>query len=116
MNRAKVVAGEGCAGVKSLFVAGVIPVIFRKACKDLFRQRLFQEDVFFLVQQVEGGHGGEHVQFVVHEGGGGGSGSPAVGQFVSATGACFVAGRGFMVVFGIDGEHGEPAVVQHLFE
>ena len=69
MNRAKVVAGEGCAGVKSLFVAGVIPVIFRKACKDLFRQRLFQEDVFFLVQQVEGGHGGEHVQFVVHRGG-----------------------------------------------
>ena len=94
----------------------MIPAFFCKACEDLLGQRLFQEDVFFLVQQVEDGHGGEYVRFVVGEGGGGGSGSPAVGQLVSATGACFVAGRGFMVVFGIDGEHGEPAVVQHLLE
>lgn len=114
MNREKAIKGKGCAGLKSLFVPELIPAFFCKARKNLFRQCLFQEDVFFFVQQVEGGHGGEYIRFVV--GGGGGSGYPAVGQFVSVVGMCFGTGRGFMVAFGIDGKHGEPVVVQHLPE
>lgn len=42
--------------------------------------------MFFFVQQVEGGHGGEYVQFVVGEGVRGGSGHPVCGQSVSGDG------------------------------
>lgn len=59
--------------------------------------------MFFFVQQVEGGHGGEYVQFVVGEGVRGGSGHPVCGQSVSGTGGGFGTRGCFGGVFGVDG-------------
>ena len=116
VNRAKAMEGEGCEGLKITLCGRVDSGFLPQGVRGLVQALPLSGGRVFFVQQVEGGHGGEYVQFVVGEGGGGGSGRPAVGQFVFPMGVCFGIGRGFTVVLGIDGEHGEPTIVQHLLE